>query len=106
MTAMSKAAILRGMREATERRKRHERTRTARAMAESARARFDALSARLDALDTRVEVARIDPLAAAAERARRLWPHRADMERERGRLRDDVLAAVIDQPHEFEWSPA
>ena len=63
MTAMSKSAILSGMREATQRRKRADAAALSRARADSARAR-------LDALDARVEAARVDPLAAAAERER------------------------------------
>lgn len=104
MTAMSKTAILRGMCEATERRKRRETAAHARAAADSARARLDALAARLDALDARVEAVSIDPLAAAAERERRRAPYRADVERFEAARRADLLAAIPDQHPEFDWS--
>lgn len=97
MTTMSKAAILRGMREATERRKRADAAAQSRARAASARARLDALNAR-------PKPTPVDPLAAAAERSRRLAPYRADMERMEQARRADLLAAIPDQHPEFDWS--
>ncbi|UJP10632.1 hypothetical protein L2X99_02865 [Microbacterium sp. KUDC0406] len=95
---MSKAAILRGMRESTERRKRADAAAVARARAASARARLDALS-------DHPEPAPVDPLAAAAERTRRLAPYRSDITRMEQARRADLLAAIPDQHPEFEWSP-
>lgn len=97
MTAMSKAAILRGMRESTERRKRADAAAVARARAASARARLDGLSAQ-------PKPAPVDPLAAAAERERRRAPYRADVERFEAARHADLLAATPDSHDAYDWS--
>lgn len=97
MTAMSKAAILRGMREATERRKRADAAAVARARAASARARLDALSGRPKPTPS-------DPLAAAAERERRRAPYRADIARFVAEQRADLLVGIHEPEPDFEWS--